>query len=320
MFEGPLQDVIDEFASLPGIGPKSAQRIALHLLETATGEDIERFQAALGNLHSGVAFCRICHNISQEDVCRICADSSRDASLVCVVEEPKDIQVIERTGEYRGRYHVLGGALDPLNGVGPGELNVTALVQRIGGVLPDVAVSAPHASAGGPVQGSLMDGGAGSGTGGGSGAGAGGAGSGGGSGAGGAGVGSDGSGAGAGVGGGSGAGGAGVGSDGLGAGAGGAGVGSDGLDAGGNSAAPGDESVAEEVEYREAPEITEVIIATDPNTEGEATASYLGRLLKEFPGLTVSRLASGIPMGGDLEFVDELTLSRAFAGRTQLKL
>ncbi|HEY4599168.1 recombination mediator RecR [Corynebacterium sp.] len=255
MFEGPLQDVIDEFASLPGIGPKSAQRIALHLLENATGEDIERFQAALGNLHSGVAFCRICHNISQEDVCRICADSSRDASLVCVVEEPKDIQVIERTGEYRGRYHVLGGALDPLNGVGPGELNVTALVQRIGGVLPDVAVSAPHASAGGPVQGSLM--GAGSADGGGS------------------------------------------------AGA---------TEGGGNG------SAADEVEYREAPEITEVIIATDPNTEGEATASYLGRLLKEFPGLTVSRLASGIPMGGDLEFVDELTLSRAFAGRTQLKL
>ena len=266
MFEGPLQDVIDEFASLPGIGPKSAQRIALHLLENATGEDIERFQAALGNLHSGVAFCRICHNISQEDVCRICADSSRDASLVCVVEEPKDIQVIERTGEYRGRYHVLGGALDPLNGVGPGELNVTALVQRIGGVLPDVAVSAPHASAGGPVQGSLMD----------SGAGAGGDGS-----------------------------GAGSNSDGVGAGA-----------AGG----AGGESAADDVEYREAPEITEVIIATDPNTEGEATASYLGRLLKEFPGLTVSRLASGIPMGGDLEFVDELTLSRAFAGRTQLKL
>lgn len=274
MFEGPLQDVIDEFASLPGIGPKSAQRIALHLLETATGEDIERFQAALGNLHSGVAFCRICHNISQEDVCRICADSSRDASLVCVVEEPKDIQVIERTGEYRGRYHVLGGALDPLNGVGPGELNVTALVQRIGGVLPDVVVSAPHASAGGPVQGSLMDGGAG-------------------------------------------AGGAGSGHGGAGAGAAGAGLGKGGAGAAGGA---GGESTADDVEYREAPEITEVIIATDPNTEGEATASYLGRLLKEFPGLTVSRLASGIPMGGDLEFVDELTLSRAFAGRTQLKL
>lgn len=153
-------------------------------------------------------------------MCRVCADSSRDKSLVCVVEESKDIQVIERTAEYRGRYHVLGGALDPLNGVGPKELNVTPLVQRIGGTLPDVA---------------LAD------------------------------------------------------------------VGADG-----------------EVQYDTAPEITEVIIATDPNTEGEATASYLGRLLRDFPGLTVTRLASGIPMGGDLEFVDDLTLSRAFAGRTAL--
>lgn len=249
MFEGPLQDLIDEFSRLPGVGPKSAQRIAFHVLHMEP-EDITRLQDALGAVRDGVTFCRICCNISREDVCRICINSQRDASTICVVEEPKDIQVIERTGEYRGRYHVLGGALDPLNGVGPGELNVTALVQRIGGVLPDVAVSAPHASAGGPVQGSLMDGGSGAGAGEGSGNGSG----------------------------------------------------------------------ADEAEYREAPEITEVIIATDPNTEGEATASYLGRLLKEFPGLTVSRLASGIPMGGDLEFVDELTLSRAFAGRTQLKL
>ncbi|KAB3519132.1 recombination protein RecR [Corynebacterium sp. zg254] len=217
MFEGPLQDVIDEFSRLPGIGPKSAQRIALHLLEVEP-EDLERFQSALGRLQGGVAFCRICHNISQEDVCRICADSSRDKSQVCVVEESKDIQVIERTAEYRGRYHVLGGALDPLNGIGPKELNVTALVQRIGGALPDVALTEP--------------------------------------------------------------------------------------DEHGNTV------------YDDAPDVTEVIIATDPNTEGEATASYLGRLLKDFPGLTVSRLASGIPMGGDLEFVDDLTLSRAFAGRT----
>ncbi|RAV32999.1 recombination mediator RecR [Corynebacterium heidelbergense] len=219
MFEGPLQDVIDEFARLPGIGPKSAQRIALHLLEVDPA-DLERFQNALGRLHEGVAFCRICHNISQEDVCRICADSSRDGGLICVVEESKDIQVIERTGEYRGRYHVLGGALDPLNGMGPKELNVTALVQRIGGALPDVAT--------------------------------------------------------------------------------------------------GEVDANDQPLYQPAPEVSEVIIATDPNTEGEATASYLGRLLKDFPGLTVSRLASGIPMGGDLEFVDELTLSRAFAGRTML--
>ena len=209
MFEGPLQDVIDEFSRLPGIGPKSAQRIALHLLDEDP-EDLQRFQTALGRLQDGVTFCRICHNISQEEVCRVCADSSRDKTLVCVVEESKDIQVIERTGEYRGRYHVLGGALDPLGGIGPKELNITPLVQRVGGALPDVD------------------------------------------------------------------------------------------------------------EGDTAPEVTEVIIATDPNTEGEATAAYLGRLLRDFPGLKVSRLASGIPMGGDLEFVDELTLSRAFAGRTAL--
>lgn len=243
MFEGPLQDVIDEFSRLPGIGPKSAQRIALHLLNEEP-EDIERFQNALGRLQRGVTFCRICHNISQEDVCRICADSNRDKSIICVVEESKDIQVIERTAEYRGRYHVLGGALDPLNGIGPKELNVTPLVQRIGGALPDVA---------------------------------------------------------------------------LGAKGGGASLGDADTPAGGDPGGAGTGDVeSADVEYDEAPDITEVIIATDPNTEGEATASYLGRLLRDFPGLTVTRLASGIPMGGDLEFVDELTLSRAFAGRTAL--
>lgn len=243
MFEGPLQDVIGEFSRLPGIGPKSAQRIALHLLNEEP-EDIERFQNALGRLQRGVTFCRICHNISQEDVCRICADSNRDKSIICVVEESKDIQVIERTAEYRGRYHVLGGALDPLNGIGPKELNVTPLVQRIGGALPDVA---------------------------------------------------------------------------LGAKGGGASLGDADTPAGGDPGGAGTGDVeSADVEYDEAPEITEVIIATDPNTEGEATASYLGRLLRDFPGLTVTRLASGIPMGGDLEFVDELTLSRAFAGRTAL--
>ncbi|WP_288812813.1 recombination mediator RecR [uncultured Corynebacterium sp.] len=219
MFEGPLQDVIDEFSKLPGIGPKSAQRIALHLLDEDP-ENVQRFQNVLGSLQAGVAFCRICKNISQEEVCRVCADFSRDKSLVCVVEESKDIQVIERTGEYRGRYHVLGGALDPLGGIGPKELNITALVQRVGGALPDVATLEFDAN---------------------------------------------------------------------------------------------NEPILEP-----APDINEVIIATDPNTEGEATAAYLARLLRDFPGLSVSRLASGIPMGGDLEFVDELTLSRAFAGRTKL--
>lgn len=208
MFEGPLQDLIDELSKLPGVGPKSAQRIAFHLLKT-DDEDIERLRKALARVQEGVTFCRICCNISREDVCRVCADPRRDAGVICVVEEPKDIQVIERTGEYVGRYHVLGGALDPLNSVGPKDLTIAKLVQRIGGVVEDVSNST-------------------------------------------------------------------------------------------------------------APDVTEVIIATDPNTEGEATASYLARLLRDFPNLVVSRLASGMPLGGDLEFVDELTLSRALVGRLRM--
>ncbi|WKD60202.1 Recombination protein RecR [Corynebacterium ciconiae DSM 44920] len=208
MFEGPLQDLIDELSRLPGVGPKSAQRIAFHLLNTDP-EDVERLQNALGAVRGGVTFCRICCNVSRDEVCRICADSQRDPSVICVVEEPKDIQVIERTGEYEGRYHVLGGALDPLNNVGPKDLTVSQLLQRIGGVLEDR-------------------------------------------------------------------------------------------------------------EGEPAPDINEVILATDPNTEGEATASYLARLLRDFPDLVISRLASGMPLGGDLEFVDELTLSRALTGRHRL--
>ncbi|WJZ01425.1 recombination mediator RecR [Corynebacterium freiburgense] len=209
MFEGPLQDLIDELSRLPGVGPKSAQRIAFHLLQVDP-DDIRRLVSALDGLQDGVSFCRICHNISRDEVCRFCADSARDAGVICVVEEPKDIQVIERTGEYRGRYHVLGGALDPLANIGPKDLNISVLLQRIAGVLPDISNNA------------------------------------------------------------------------------------------------------------EMPEIREVILATDPNTEGEATASYLARLLRDFPDLVVSRLASGMPLGGDLEFVDELTLSRALNGRLRL--
>lgn len=213
MFEGPLQDLIDEFSRLPGIGPKSAQRIAFYLMK-AEPEDLERLQTALGRVREGIRFCRICGNIAEAEVCHYCADTRRDAGLVCVVEEARDIQAIERTGEFRGRYHVLGGALDPLGGVGPNELNIRTLLQRIGGVLADIAPE-------------------------------------------------------------------------------------------GQESAP-------------APEIHEVIIATDPNTEGEATATYLARLLREFPDLTVTRLASGMPLGGDLEFVDELTLSRALTGRLRV--
>ncbi|WP_293954195.1 recombination mediator RecR [uncultured Corynebacterium sp.] len=215
MFEGPLQDLIDELSRLPGVGPKSAQRIAFHLL-SVDPDDIGRLQNALGAVRDGVQFCRICCSISRDEVCRICNDSGRDRGLVCVVEEPKDIQVIERTGEFNGRYHVLGGALDPLANIGPRELNISTLLQRIGGVLEDreLADSTP----GTPL-------------------------------------------------------------------------------------------------FDNKPDIHEVILATDPNTEGEATAAYLGRLLKDFPDLVISRLASGMPLGGDLEFVDELTLSRALSGR-----
>ncbi len=218
MFEGPLQDLIDELSRLPGVGPKSAQRIAFHMLNM-DADDIERLQNSLSAVREGVTFCRICCNISRENVCRICADSGRDRGTICVVEEPKDIQVIERTGEYNGRYHVLGGALDPLANIGPKDLNVSQLLQRIGGVMQDRELA---------------------------------------------------------------------------------------------------DSTDQEPLYDDAPAITEVILATDPNTEGEATAAYLVRLMRDFPDLTISRLASGMPLGGDLEFVDELTLSRALSGRLKL--
>ncbi|WP_031469685.1 recombination mediator RecR [Sciscionella sediminilitoris] len=195
MYEGPVQDLIDELGALPGVGPKSAQRIAFHLLATDAA-DINRLITALQQVAKGVRFCEICGNVAAEETCRICGDARRDPLLVCVVEEPKDVLAIERTREFKGRYHVLGGALDPLSGVGPDQLRIKELLGRIG-----------------------------------------------------------------------------------------------------------------------RDEITEVIIATDPNTEGEATATYLVRMLRDFPGLSVTRLASGLPMGGDLEFADELTLGRAFTGR-----
>jgi recombination protein RecR len=198
LYEGVVQDLIDELGHLPGIGPKSAQRIAFHLLATDPA-DIARLQDVLGKVREGVQFCEICGNVSEQQQCRICRDTRRDQSVICVVEEPKDVLAVERTREFRGRYHVLGGALDPLSGIGPDQLRIRELLSRIGGQ-----------------------------------------------------------------------------------------------------------------------EITEVIIATDPNTEGEATATYLVRMLRDFPGLTVTRLASGLPMGGDLEFADELTLGRALSGRRAL--
>jgi recombination protein RecR len=194
MYEGAVQDLIDELGRLPGIGPKSAQRIAFHLL-SIDGADVERLAAVLTRVKAEVRFCRICGNVAEAEECRICRDPRRDATVICVVEEPKDVVAIERTREFRGRYHVLGGAISPIDGVGPDDLRVRELLQRL----------------------------------------------------------------------------------------------SDGA-------------------------VTELILATDPNLEGEATATYLARLIKPM-GMTVSRLASGLPVGGDLEYADEVTLGRAFSGR-----
>jgi recombination protein RecR len=194
VYEGVVQDLIDELGRLPGIGPKSAQRIAFHLLN-ADEVDVRRLADVLVEVKAKVRFCTLCGNVAEGDLCAICRDPRRDASLLCVVEEPKDVVAIERTREFRGRYHVLGGAISPIDGIGPDQLRIRELLQRLA-----------------------------------------------------------------------------------------------------------DETV------------TEVILATDPNLEGEATATYLTRLLKPM-GLTVTRLASGLPVGGDLEYADEITLGRAFEGR-----
>ena len=197
MYEGVVQDLIDELGRLPGVGPKSAQRIAFHLLQ-ADAVDVKRLVSALVEVKEKVRFCSICGNVAEAEQCRICLDPRRDLTYICVVEEPKDVVAVERTREFHGRYHVLGGAISPIEGVGPDDLRIKELLTR------------------------LADG-----------------------------------------------------------------------------------------------DVTEVIIATDPNIEGEATATYLGRLLRPI-GLKVTRLASGLPVGGDLEYADEVTLGRAFEGRRLL--
>ena len=197
MYEGVVQDLIDELGRLPGVGPKSAQRIAFHLLQ-ADPEDVQRLVQTLSEVKDKVSFCETCGNVAEGPQCRICADTRRDPSAICVVEEPKDVVAIERTREFRGRYHVLGGAISPMDGIGPDDLRFTELMSRL----------------------------------------------------------SDGS-------------------------------------------------------------VTEVIIATDPNLEGEATATYLSRMLASV-GIRITRLASGLPVGGDLEYADEVTLGRAFEGRRSL--
>ncbi len=198
MYEGVVQDLIDELGRLPGVGPKSAQRIAFHLLQ-ADPVDVRRLAEVLIEVKERVKFCSVCGNVAEEETCRICRDPRRDPALICVVEESKDVVAVERTREFRGRYHVLGGAISPIDGIGPDDLRIRELMTRL----------------------------------------------------------------------------------------------ADGV-------------------------VTEVILATDPNLEGEATATYLTRLLRPM-GLRVTRLASGLPVGGDLEYADEVTLGRAFEGRRSVE-
>ncbi len=197
MYEGIVQDLIDELGRLPGVGPKSAQRIAFHIL-AADPIDVQRLADALREVKEKVRFCSICGNVAEEEQCRICRDARRDLTVLCVVEEPKDVVAIEKTREFRGRYHVLGGAISPSDGIGPDDLRRRERVARLS-----------------------------------------------------------------------------------------------------------------------EPGIVEVILATDPNLEGEATATYLARMIAPL-GIAVSRLASGLPVGGDLEYADEVTLGRAFEGRRRL--
>ena len=194
MYEGAVQELIDELGRLPGVGPKSAQRLAFHILE-ADSDDMKRLVTAITMVKERVKFCTVCGNVAEQEKCVICRDPRRDPTMICVVEESKDVIAVERTRSFRGRYHVLGGAINPIAGVGPDQLRIRELLARLS-----------------------------------------------------------------------------------------------------------DE------------QIQEIIIATDPNLEGEATATYLVRMLKTI-GIPVTRLASGLPVGGDLEYADEVTLGRAFEGR-----
>ena len=197
VYEGALADLVEEFGKLPGIGPKSAQRLAFYVMQSPR-ENVDSLISALTNVKTHVRFCDQCGNVAEGELCSICSDPRRDSSLICVVEEPKDVVALERTREYRGLYHVLGGAIDPMSGIGPDDLRIRELLPRL-----------------------------------------------------------------------------------------------------------------------QSDDVQECILATDPNLEGEATATYLIRLLSSI-GVTVSKLASGLPVGGDLEYADEVTLGRAFQGRTKV--
>jgi recombination protein RecR len=197
MYATPVSELIDELSKLPGIGPKSAQRLAFHLLKT-NRNDAERLAEAIISLKDKVKFCPVCYNVTDEPLCEYCSDSRRDDAVICVVEEPRDIVAMERTGEFRGRYHVLGAAISPIDGIGPEDLRIKELLKRL------------------------------------------------------------------------------------------------------------DNDI-----------VKEVIVATNPNIEGEATAMYLTKLIRPL-GISVTRLASGLPVGGDLEYADEVTLGSALRGRREI--
>jgi len=199
MYEGIIQELIDELGKLPGIGPKSAQRIAFHIVQSER-VDINHLVDVLRLVKEKVRFCSQCFNVAEEEECKICRDPRRDNTTICVVEESKDVIAIERTREFKGKYHVLGGAISPIDGIGPEQLRIRELLTRLSDA-----------------------------------------------------------------------------------------------------------------------NINEIIIATDPNLEGEATATYLARTIKPL-GIKISRLASGLPVGGDLEYADEVTLGRAFEGRRSLDI
>jgi recombination protein RecR len=198
IYAGPVQDLIDELGRLPGVGPKSAQRIAFYLLKVSKADAL-RLARAINEVKDRISFCRRCYNVAEGELCTLCSDDRRDATIVCVVEESRDIVAVEKTGEYRGLYHVLQGAISPIEGIGPEQLRVKELMARI-----------DHEA------------------------------------------------------------------------------------------------------------ISEIILCTNPNLEGEATAMYLARLFSPLSGLKVTRIASGLPVGGDLEYADELTLGRALEGRRQV--
>lgn len=197
VYTGPVQDLVDELGKLPGVGPKSAQRIAFHLLKLPT-DDALRLAKAITEAKARVSWCERCFNVASAALCDICQDSRRDPSVICVVEEPRDVVAVEKTHEFKGLYHVLGGAMNPLEGIGADQLRMKELFVRIG-----------------------------------------------------------------------------------------------------------------------AEDITELILCTNPNVEGEATAMYLAKMMKDLP-LRITRIASGVPVGGDLEYADELTLGRALEGRRSM--